>query len=345
MLRRSSPLYIKMDFDFSKLVWLLKFSAKCNPAHLKRALRAREKITALSKQLYAELFSQEPTACDWQKRGVLMVYKSQAAMAQYEKTNALLKPYGHAAKPLSATDLLKMEPALHPDVCGGWYHETDSHLRPEKLLHDLKKALLFRGAVITENCALAEFALSGNQIVSADTAKGRVAARHYVMAAGAWAPQVARQIPVPIPVQPGKGYSITMGRPQSCPRIPCYFYEPRVVATPWQDGLRLGGTMEFSGFNTKIDPLRIANLKQAANDYLRQSPGRPVMEEWVGLRPMSCDDLPIIGPVSPGSNLLLATGHGMMGLTMATGTGRLVADLICEEKPAFDPQPFSPSRF
>jgi D-amino-acid dehydrogenase len=345
VLKPDSPLYIPFDLNLSKLWWLFKFSRNCNRSHMQHALTAREKLLYLSRQLYQSMLAREHMTCDWQRRGVLMVYASQEQMDQYEQTNDWLKSYGLAAKPLSRSALLRMEPALRPNVCGAWFHSDDSHLRPEKLLNSLKAMVIQKGVQIEENCKLERFSTGTGKILKATTAQGIFKAGTYVLAAGAWTPLLTRQVKFKTPVQPGKGYSITMRRPDICPRIPCYFHEPRTVATPWSDGLRLGGTMEFSGLNTRLNPERIAGLKQAAHAYLRLPSKLSIAEEWVGMRPMTYDDLPIIGRAPGWSNLVLATGHGMMGLTMATGTGKLVADLITGVEPALDPSPFSPARF
>ena len=345
MLQRTSPLYVKYGFDLPRMLWLLKFAVKCNRAHMQRALKAREKLIYLSRRLYDDLLNRDRLPCDWKRRGLLMVYKNQAAMDRYEKINVWLKPYGLGARPLGKSDLLKMEPALLPDVCGAWYHEADSHLRPEKFLTALKAAALQKGVLITEQCRLERFILTGRTLEAAITNQGRFNATRFVLATGAWAPLQARQLSFSVPIQPGKGYSLTTGRPEICPGTPCYFYDLQVLATPWPDGLRLGGTMEFSGFNTQIDSVRIANLKRAAMDYLRPSPSLPILEAWAGLRPMTFDDLPVIGPAPGHPNLILATGHGMLGITMAPGTGQVVADLICGQKTAIDLWPFRPERF
>jgi D-amino-acid dehydrogenase len=345
LFKPTSPLFIKLDYDLSKWFWLLRFAAKCNRSHLQHALTAREKLLYLSRQLYQELMYQEQLACDWQRRGVLVVYKNQAAMDGYEKINQWLLPYGLGAKPLGKSQLLKMEPALNSSVCGAWHHEIDSHVRPENLVAALAAAAAQKGVQIHENCELINLGTSKGRISTVRTDKGIFRARFVVLAAGAWAPQIVKPLSVRLPIQPAKGYSITLQRPQTCPRIACLLHEPRVVATPWQDGLRLGGTLEFSGFNLRIDQARLDNLKQAARDYLRTSEPQKITEEWVGLRPMTYDDLPIIGRLPAWSNLFLACGHGMMGMTMAAGTGRALADLINDRDPGIDLTPFSPTRF
>jgi len=345
LLDPTSHLYIKLDYDLSKWLWLLRFAGKCNHTHLRKAVSARDKLLRLSRQLYRDLMHQEQLACNWRERGVLMVFKDQAAMDGYDKTNQMLVPFGLGGKRLEKSQVLEMEPALHNQVCGAWYHEQDSHLRPEKLIAALSAVVKRNGVQIFENCDFTGFIRSGGRINAIRTTNGIFGAENLVLTAGAWTPQITRQLRLHLPVQPGKGYSITMNRPEICPRIPCYFHEPRVVATPWKDGLRLGGTMEFSGFNEQIDSARISNLKRACRDYLKPSQPQPAPEEWVGLRPMSPDDLPFIGRAPGWSNLYLACGHGTMGVAMATGTGRAVAELIGRRDPGIDLAAFSPARF
>jgi len=256
-----------------------------------------------------------------------------------------LEPYGLAAEPLVGKALQRHEPALRPDVYGAWFHHADGHLRPDRLLRSWKRTLLGAGVAIEETCGLKGFHLSGNRIEAAATGRGDVSAEHYVLAAGAWSAAIAGQLGLHLPVQPGKGYSITMERPAVCPRTPCYLYERRVVATPWPSGYRLGGTMEFSGFSTALDPRRLAALTSAAGEYLKDPVGDPVVEEWTGLRPMTYDDLPVIGRAPRFRNLTLATGHGMLGITAAPATGKLVAEIVCGAPPHIDPDPFSVGRF
>ena len=154
-----------------------------------------------------------------------------------------------------------------------------------------------------------------------------------------------RQLNLEIPVQPGKGYSITMAAPDDAPQIPCYLHEKRTVATPWQSGYRLGGIMELSGHNSHLRARRIKHLQTAAADYLHAPLGDPVHEEWTGMRPMTYVELPVIDRAPRLPNLILATGHGMLGISTAPATGELVAELIAGENPQIDPTPFRADRF
>ncbi len=345
MIRRTSPLYIKPQPDLPKLVWLLRFAAKSTRSHFRHALAARHALFARSSELYDQLFAREKIECQWEQKGVLLVFKQSQPLEQYDRINAALRPFGMAATRLTRAELLEKEPALGRDVCGGWYHPLDSHLRPELLLRELRALLIHRGVTILEDCPLTRLKVSAGAVSEVATSKGRWKADHYVLAAGAWSTSIASRLGLRLPVQPGKGYSLTMARPEAALKIPCYFWERSVVATPWQDGLRLGGTMEFSGYNRQLDRVRLDNLTSAAQAYLQDTPKQPVAEAWTGLRPMSYDDLPIIGPAPGHDNLFIATGHGMIGLTAATGTAELVTHMITGHKPVVNPAPFSLLRF
>src|SRR5262249_2641444 len=148
-----------------------------------------------------------------------------------------------------------------------------------------------------------------------------------------------------IPIQPGKGYSLTTSRPTRCPTLPMIFEEHRVAVTPMHSGYRLGSMMEFVGYDASISPKRIGYLTHAAGLYLHDPVGEAVEEEWFGWRPMTPDGLPLIGPSPAMSNVCLAAGHNMLGLSMAPATGRLVAEMLDGREPHLDPRPYSPARF
>ncbi|MEE4111413.1 MAG: FAD-dependent oxidoreductase, partial [Desulfobacteraceae bacterium] len=256
-LRGTSPLYIKPRPDLALALWLLRFAANCNRRHLHHAIKARDAILRASGELFSDLFADEDLACDFERRGVLMAYTDPATMLGYQKTNRLLEPFGLAATFCDRDAIHQIEPALNERVCGGWHHRADSHLRPEMLMTAWTRAARDRGVRIDEGCRLEHFDTRNGLVRGARTSTGRFTADQFVLAAGAWAPAIGRQLGVRIPVQPGKGYSITMDRPAVCPAIPCYLVERNTVVTPWQSGYRLGGTMEFSGFDDQLNERRL----------------------------------------------------------------------------------------
>jgi D-amino-acid dehydrogenase len=165
------------------------------------------------------------------------------------------------------------------------------------------------------------------------------------MATGAWTSTLARHLGCRVPIQPGKGYSMTMRRPEKCPTRPLIFPETRVAVTPMQSGYRLGSMMEFAGYDESLRPERIGLLKRGAEPYLVEPYTEQIEEQWYGWRPMTYDGKPIIGPCPEMKNVLIAAGHNMLGLSMAPATGRLVAEMLDDRPPHVDPAAYSATRF
>lgn len=341
----TSPLYIKPTLDMKFIKWLLKFAAHCNKRHMNAAAKAKNDILSYSRTLFNTLFSENVFDCDFEKKGLLLLFKDNKYFENYSQTDAFLQTYGYSATKLSKNQALEMEPAIKKDIAGAWYTEYDWHLRPERLVDTWKKILIRKGLIIEEKCKVTDFEIKQGKISHVNTIKRRYPADHFILTTGAWAPRMNKQLKLDIPVQPGKGYSITMEKPDQSPGIPCMLYERNMVATPWKTGFRLGGTMEFSGFNDVLNEKRLSRLITGAKEYLHTDTRGPILEHWSGLRPMTHDDLPIIGRSPAQDNLIIATGHGMLGITLATGTGKAVCDIMYGEKSPIDLAPFSMDRF
>jgi D-amino-acid dehydrogenase len=344
-IRGTSPLYIKPRIDMQLIKWLVKFAGHCNLSHMNSASNAKSDILKYSLELFETLFAENKIECDFEKKGLLLLFKDKKYFEKYNSTNNFLKNYNLNSKAIDTKNVQKLEPAVNKNIAGAFYNKHNWHLRPEKLVDAWKNLLIKKGLVIEEKCKMLDFGIGHGKIKYANTVKGQYKADAFVLATGAWTQQMNKQLNLNIPVQPGKGYSITMAKPDKSPEIPCLFYEKNMVATPWNSGYRLGGTMEFSGFNNILNEKRLARLVTGIKNYLDTSPGEPILEEWTGLRPMTYDDLPIIDRSSFQKNLFVATGHGMLGITMATGTGKAICDLIYKGDAKIDITPFSINRF
>ncbi|MCK5696286.1 MAG: FAD-dependent oxidoreductase [Desulfobacula sp.] len=346
-----SPLHIKPTLDIERLLWLLKFAAHCNAAHMNTASKAKSEISGYSLDLFETLFSEHAIKCDFEKKGLLFLFKNKKYFEEYKYTNAFLENFNLGAKALDRDEALQLEPAINKNIAGAWYNEHDWHLRPEMLVDAWKKLLIKKGLILEEKSKMIDFEIKQGTIRQVNTVTGHYKADAFILATGAWTPEIKKQLKLNIPVQPGKGYSITMARPDQSCDIPCYFYEKNIVATPWKTGYRLGGTMEFSGFSDAINKKRISGLISGAKEYLNTPVGHPDLKQrtdlkqWTGLRPMTYDDLPIIDRSPVQDNLFIATGHGMLGLTLATGTGKAICDMICNDNPQINLAPFSMGRF
>jgi D-amino-acid dehydrogenase len=344
--RRNSPFSIKLRLDRRLWSWLLHFARRCNQHDMLESGRAIQALLNSSRTLYDELFRKESLDAEWETRGLLFVFLTHKAMDHFAHTDQLLREhFGLGAKRLDEAALREREPALKSGLAGGWYYEADAHLRPDKLMAAWRGVLLGRGVKIHEHCAFRSFRRLNNQAEAADTSFGKLEADAFVVATGAWTPQFQETLGCSVPIQPGKGYSMTMPRPGRCPSLPLIFEEHRVVATPLKSGYRLGSIMEFAGYDTSLKPQRLELLRQAAASYLQEPTAEPVTEQWYGWRPMTYDSKPIIDRSLALENVYIAAGHNMLGLSMAPATGKLIAELISGKPPHLDVTPYAVTRF
>jgi D-amino-acid dehydrogenase len=212
----------------------------------------------------------------------------------------------------------------------------DASLNPALFVKLLGERVQKMGAQIHEDTSVTGFEMSGAKIARVKTSRGEFEPELVVLAAGAWSPNVARGLGLNIPVQPARGYSLTMTRPKAGPRLPLLLGERRVAVTPLGNLLRFTGRLELSQLDTTVNPRWIRAIERAVREFVQLDPLLEVHETWAGLRPTTPDGLPIIGRSPRHSNLLLATGHAMLGLSLGPGTGQIVAQLAGDKKPDFN---------
>ena len=346
LFRPDAPFRVRPQWRPRLWRWMWQFARRCRPVPMLRAGRAIKALLDSSMAEYLKLVSPGPLECQWQRRGLLYVLRSGEGMRHFAGTVDLVRSeFGVPARRIEGRDLPDLEPALRPDLAGAFHYEGDAHLRPDLLNRNWILHLASRGVSFEEGCRVERFVLRNRRVVSLHTSKGERVADHYVLAAGAMSSLLERELGLPIPVEPGKGYSITMNRPELCPRHPLLFPEHRVAVTPFRDGYRIGSMMEFAGFDDSIPPARIRQLQVGTEPYLRKPCTEPILERWFGWRPMTWDSIPIIGGVPGILNAHLVTGHNMLGLSMAPGSGRLLSELLRQVPPHIDPAPYSPTRF
>jgi D-amino-acid dehydrogenase len=345
MLSRNSPFKVRPRLSRDWLSWFWHFARRCNERDMLDAAAGIHALLQTSLELYRELVSEAGIECEWQERGLLFVHDDPREFEAYAATDAFLrKVFGIGAKAYAGADLLDLEPALKPGSAGAWHYENDCHLRPDKLLAGLRAALAARGVVFLESTAVDGFHNGNGKATAVQAGGQRIEANHFVVATGAMTPFLGRDLGLRVPIQPGKGYSITMSKPERMPRHPLIFEDTHVAITPMESGYRIGSTMEFVGYDTSIHPRRLELLRSAAARHLHDPLGDELHEEWYGWRPMTWDGKPIIDRSPALENVWLAAGHNMLGLSMATGTGRLIADLVTGTEPHIDPAPFGVAR-
>jgi D-amino-acid dehydrogenase len=345
MTRRDAPFYLKPRWDPALMGWLLRALRRCNRDDFLRTAAIKASLLTASRQLLADLVARERLDCGFRTNGSLYVFRSAQAFDQFAWHEQLLTRLGIAVETRHGAALRQLEPALDDSVVAGYLHPGDAHLRPDRLCAELARAVLAAGGTLVENCHVSAFAESGDAVTGVRVDGATVAADAVLLAAGTWSPALLRGVGVPLPVQPGKGYSLTFDRPALAPAIPLVLTERSVCVTAWDDGFRLGSTMEFAGFDASLNPVRLAALRRAAAEYLREPEGPTLREQWYGWRPMTPDDLPVIGPVVRRPGLWLATGHGMLGVTLAAVTAQVVAAQMTGAPAPLDVRALAPERF
>ncbi|MDR3386473.1 MAG: FAD-dependent oxidoreductase [Rudaea sp.] len=345
LLKPDAPFRVAPRLDFGLLEWLLQFAHRCNWTDFKRITALKTPLLNLSRQAIEELIRTEKLDCEFEKTGTLNVYRDARAFEHSHWLPRILGESGMPVEVLDGTGCRVLEPALNDSIVGGYFNPLDAHLRPDRYAAELARVVKDRGGQIYESTRIGAFRVAGGQIDAVLGDREEFRGRDVVLALGAWSPLLARELDLRIPIQPGKGYSITYSRPSRCPRIPLTLKERAVCVTGWNSGYRLGSTMEFAGYDSTLNRTRLDALRRGAAEYLHESEGPQVTEEWYGWRPMTYDDLPIIGRAARVRNLVLATGHGMLGVTMSAATGLLVGELICDRPASLDLAPLSPARF
>lgn len=342
----NAPFRVKPRLSPSQWHWFWQFAKRCNRRQMLRVGTHLKSILDASMAEYRQLIPAESLDCEWKENGLLYVLQTEHGMREFSAIDRLLtEHFGVSAMRIEGDKLPAFEPALKSGLAGAFHYPGDASVRPDLLNTQWSARLRESGVKFIENCELRHVRKEASGVTSLDTTQGELSAGRYVFALGAWSPSLVKELGCRIPIQPGKGYSVTMPRPDPCPSCPMLFPEHKVGVSPFEHGYRLGSMMEFAGYDSSIPEKRIAQLRRSAEPYLVAPHTESEHSRWFGWRPMTWDSLPIIGRVPSLSNGFLATGHNMLGLSLATATGRLIREIVCGEEPHIDAEPFSPTRF
>lgn len=344
MFTSDAPLYIPPRLDPGLWRWLLRFARRCNPRDWQASAQARAALLHDARQRFDAWVARYGLECEFRNDGLDYVFGDARRFAQYRDECALLAQWGIRAEVIDGADYVRQDPAFRDGIAGAIHFPGDAHLRPEQYTAELARVLRARGVVIDAHCRVQAIVPDGAGSC-VQTEHGKRPAREVVIATGPWSPVLAAQLGLRLPVQAGKGYSITYSAPHLMPRRPVVLKDRWVFVVPWRDRLRIGSTMEFSGRDTQLNATRLAALERAAAEYLQAPCGPAVIERWYGWRPMTWDDVPVLGAVPGHPHVWLAAGHGMLGISMSTASGQLMADLITGRAPALDPHPYRAERF
>ena len=328
------------------LRWMIEFGRRCSRRKMLEGGRVLHALLEASIEEHRALLSDPQLDSGWQQNGMLFVFETEEALGKFSDTDVLLtREFGVTARFVDGGDVVAFEPALRDGLAGAYFYDIDGHLQPDRLNASWAALSRSRGVEFIEHCEVTSIDKSAGRVAALNTSQGRLTADRYVFATGAWSRRWSEELGCRIPVEPGKGYSVTMSRPATMPRHPMLMPEKHIGVTPFRDSLRIASMMEFAGFDDSIPDFRIRQLQASAEPYLREPTGPDIYKKWYGWRPMTWDSLPIIGRVPARDNALIATGHNMLGLTLAPVTGRIVADLVAERATGLPLDAISPHRF
>ncbi len=341
----TSPLYIKPRPSPELARWLWRFRAACSRQAMLETYRLRRELSLASLERYAKLAALPDLDFGYAQRGLLLAFRTQKGLEEAEAELAILERLGGRGQPLACEEMREHVPLLSPKLAGGVYLPDDAHITPGEFVRGLAGEAAHRGAALHTETEVLDIEWRRGQPTRVATTRGEFTCEDLVLAAGAWSPQVVRSLGFRLPIQPAKGYSITVRRPEEFGLNPVILGEARVGVTPMGELLRFAGTLELAGLDLDVNLRRVRAMERGVRAFLPELPETELVEIWRGLRPLTPDDLPIIGRPARTPSLVLATGHGMKGMSQGPITGELVAQLICGEPPAFDLRPFSPDRF
>ncbi|HVU90565.1 MAG TPA: FAD-dependent oxidoreductase [Pirellulales bacterium] len=341
-----SPLYIQPRLSWMLVAWLWRFMRSMKTDLMQQSVRVLVELSKQSLEAYTRWASDSQRNFGFEQKGLLIVANTTSGLEAALEELRLVSAHGVAGKPVDEHEIRQLEPAITGrGITGGVFFPDEAHVSPLATVEMVRDRCLALGVTILPRTELVSLDGDGRRIAAAATSRGTLTADSYVLATGAWSHDLARKVRVKVPVLSGKGYSLTIAPPDPAPRIPIMLIDKKVAVTPLPQHTKLAGTLELVGVDETITQRRVAAIVRGARQFLTIPERPPVVELWRGLRPCTPDGVPIVGRPSRFDNLLLATGHQMLGLQTAPATGRLLADVMLNTTPLVDPAPFAPQRF
>ena len=344
-----SPFYVQPRLNLSLIDWGLKFMKIATPEHVERSAVPLRDIAIISKKMYEEWTKLPQFQFAYETKGLLEIFQTEAGG---EHARHVM----HKAHELGLTDtvlldkdqLAAMEPQTKINALGAVHFQCDAHLYPNKLMQQLLADLKQKGVKLMGNEEVTGFENSHGKITLVKTDKAVYEADSVVIASGSWSRELAAKMKVKIPLMPGRGYSVTLENSPYKLNHPAVLIEGRVALTP-MDGnkIRFGGTMEITSTKTPPRMARVEGILNAVEQFFPEFKIPMPAEDkiWYGYRPCSADGLPYLGRTKKWQNVVFATGHAMVGLSLGAGTGKIVSEIINEEQISMNIAPFDPDRF
>ena len=346
MFKKDSPFYIRPRFNLELAQWLWAFYRSSTHKHVAESIALLRDLHTESRELYRQLQHAPGFSFGFEQKGILMLFKSAAAERDELEMAEAAHQLGIDAIHLTPEKLKQVEPGIQMDVRGAVHYPGDAHVTPHVFMRQMVNQLKQEGVVFLPGKEISGIHDHGSTGAEASTADGDILrAQKIVVATGSWSGKLLKKTGYRLPMQDGKGYSMTLERPSLKPSIPSILHEARVAITPMGDDLRISGTLEISGMDDKVNPHKVNSILKAVPEYY---PGMKIKDAgpvWFGYRPCTPDGMPYIGPLQSDSAVIMATGHAMMGLSLAPVTGRIVKDMLAGISSGHALNKTEPSRF
>jgi D-amino-acid dehydrogenase len=347
MFRPESPFTIRPRLSLDLLRWGWAFYRAANAGHVARSAPLLRDLGLASRRGYEELADALGGGFELVRNGLLMLCKTEPVLQEEVELAKKAHELGIPAEVLTPEEVARLDPAICMDVAGSVYFPQDGHLTPMRLMAALMRSLEEGGVEFCWSTEVTGWRVSEGRIAAVRTTQGEVSADEYVVACGAWSPDVLRDLPLRLPMQSGKGYSVTLPAPRQQPTICSILTEARIAVTPMGAALRFAGTMEITGLDRSISGPRVNGIFKAIPRYFPKF--RPEdfqdLPVWSGLRPCSPDGLPYIGRFRRYANLSVAAGHAMIGVSLAPITGKLMTEILSDEPPSVAIDALNPDRY
>lgn len=345
MLDSSSPFYVKprLDIDFLKWGWAFKRSA--NHKKVVASIPVIKDINVFSRELYQELKNSGDFDFHYEHKGLLMAYKDEKVGEEEWEVGQKAIELGLKVEHLSKKQVDELQPKANLDVKGGVYFHSDAHMTPGDFMKQMLEFLRKNGVNVLAEEEVSDIEFTNGAITKIMTNKREVGVDEVILAAGSWTSKLSKKLGINMLLQAGKGYRINVARETNIV-LPTILCEAKVAVTPMDGFTRFAGTMEIGGINHTINPTRVNAIARAGENYFRglAITDQEKAEAQCGLRPLTPDGLPYIGRSAKCKNLTIATGHAMMGWSMGPATGKLVTEIISEQKSSLDLTPYHPDR-
>ncbi len=345
MFNPESPFYVRPRVNLDLMRWGWLFYRHSTERHVAASRELLRDLSLESRRLFAELAEEEDF--DLVKRGLLMLCKSQKGLDEEVRVAKEAREIGLQAEVLDAVATSLLDPAITMNVAGAVYFPQDCHLSPSRFMASIRRRILEAGGIIDSGVTIDSVEIQTDKVVAVRGNGRRFEGEKFVIAGGSWSADLLKSVGVKLPLQAGKGYSLTLASPPELPQLCSIFAEAKVAITPMNGSLRFGGTMEVSGLDLSINSARVRGIVKSVHAYFPKFSESDFdgVKPWAGLRPVSPDGIPYLGHVPGLANLLVATGHAMMGLSLGPVSGRLVADLLAGDPPFRPIEALSPRRF